>query len=61
MTKCSICGKVATFKIKGEKIYYCTQHAKEFFQEDALEKVKEISKGARDANFLKEYLKKNNS
>lgn len=59
MTKCIICSKPAIFKIKGEKIYYCKNHAEEFFSSDCLLNVKYIEKGAKDAEKLKEFLKSN--
>jgi hypothetical protein len=58
MKKCSICDNTALFKIKNEEIYYCKTHAKEFFEENALENIKQISTSVRQANALKSYLDK---
>jgi ribosomal protein L37AE/L43A len=38
--KCSICGETAVYKIKNEEIYYCKEHAKEFFNVDSLIEIK---------------------
>ncbi|MFW6285872.1 MAG: hypothetical protein ACOC16_01750 [Nanoarchaeota archaeon] len=58
MKKCSICDNKALFKIKNEEIYYCQTHAREFFEENALENIQQISKSVKQANALKEYLDK---
>ncbi len=55
---CSICGNEAKFKIKGENIYYCAEHSKEFFEEDCLENLKKIELGQKQAEILKKYLEK---
>ncbi len=56
METCVICNKAAVFKIKNEKIYYCENHAKEFFETDALENISKIKKSAKEAKILKQYL-----
>ena len=58
MKRCSICGERAVYKIKGEKIFYCRAHAREFFDDNSLENIRKISKGAREADVLKEYLER---
>ena len=55
---CSICKKEAKFKIKGENIFYCKEHAKEFFETDCLENFKKIELGQKQAEILKKYLER---
>ncbi len=59
MKKCIICGKTAIFKIKGEEIYYCKEHAKKFFNIDSLEIISNrIKTNQEKAEILKKYLEK---
>jgi len=59
MTTCSICKKTAIFKIKGENVYYCKEHAEAFFPIDALEVIsKKIKKVSYEANALKKFIDK---
>lgn len=57
---CSICNNKGIFKIKGEKIYYCREHAVEFFDLDSLESIEKLEKGIHNANKLKDFLIKKN-
>jgi len=54
--KCIICNNIGNFKIKGENIYYCNKHAKEFFSSDSLENISKLKKGSQEANRLKSFL-----
>ena len=57
MNTCSICEKIAIFKIKGENIYYCKEHAEEFFNIDSLEIItNKIQTNQKQAQILKKYL-----
>lgn len=57
MKQCSICNNTAVFKVKNENIYYCKEHAEEFFDIDSLEIISDkIKLGANQANILKKFL-----
>lgn len=58
MNHCSICSKTAIFKIKGENIYYCKEHAEEFFDIDSLEIIsKKIESSVKEAEILEKFIK----
>jgi hypothetical protein len=55
--KCEICQKEAVYKIRGEEIFYCREHAIEFFGVDCLDEIKSRIKNTEiKANKLKEKL-----
>jgi len=57
MNSCIICKKTPIFKIKGENIYYCKEHAEEFFNIDSLEIISnKIQTNQKQAQILKKYL-----
>jgi len=58
MQKCVICSKAGIFKIKGEDIYYCKEHAEDFFPLDALENISKLETGLKQAEKLKELVGK---
>lgn len=58
MSECIICNKSGIFKVKGEKIFYCKEHAEEFFEKDALENISKLQIGVIESNKLQEFLSK---
>jgi len=57
MQKCVICSKTGIFKIKGEEIYYCKEHAEDFFPLDALENISKLKTGIKQAESLRKLVK----
>ena len=57
--ECTICNKSAVFKIKGENIYYCKNHAEEFFSTNSLEEIQKLELSEKQAQILKNKLNYN--
>ncbi len=53
---CIICNNPSQYKIKGENIYYCEKHYKQFFTQDSLESIEKIKLGKKQAEILKKFL-----